>query len=439
MDTIMDNSVFYHIYPLGFCGAPLSNDNQTIPRIKKVTDWIPHIKQLGADAVYFGPVFSSDNHGYDTRDYATIDCRLGSNKDFKAVCDSLHQSGIKMVVDGVFNHVGRGFWAFTDVLQNREGSPYKDWFNISFDGNSPYNDRLWYEGWEGHYELVKLNLRNQNVVDHLFWAIGQWIEQFNIDGIRLDVAYLLDRDFMRSLKAFCRSKKSDFFLIGEMLFGDYNQIVNEEMLDSCTNYEGYKSLYSAFNSLNMFEVVHSLNRQYGPENWTLYKGKHLLTFLDNHDVSRIGTILTDKNHLPLAYGMLFLQPGIPCIYYGSEWGAQGAKQNGDPALRPSFDNPIENDLTAFISKLANIRKSHKAITHGGFSPLALTNKQTVFLREYQGERIIGAINADHGSYKTDLNLRDVTLQNLLTGEEARHNGTVALDMPPYSFNCYKII
>ena len=308
-------SVFYQIYPLGFCGAPFENDGRLEHRIKKVNDWIPHIKKVGANAIYFSPVFESDTHGYNTRDYTKIDTRLGTNEDFAEVCANLHKEGIKVVLDGVFNHVGRGFWAFQDVLKNREQSPYVNWFaRIAFDGNSNYNDGLWYEGWEGNYELVKLNLRNEDVINHIFDAIRGWVEEFDIDGLRLDVAYCLDHDFIRRLRRFCDELKPDFFLLGETLHGDYNQIMNDEMLHSVTNYECYKGLHSSFNSMNMFEINHSLLRQFGPENWTLYKGRHLLSFVDNHDVTRVASILNNKKHLPLIYALAFGMPGIPCVY-----------------------------------------------------------------------------------------------------------------------------
>ena len=212
-------SVFYQIYPLGFCGAPFENDGKQEDRILKVIDWIPHIVKLGANAIYFSPIFESDTHGYNTRDYTKIDCRLGSNEDFKQVCDKLHDAGIKVVLDGVFNHVGRGFFAFQDVLQNREGSRYRDWFHIDFGGNSNYNDGLWYEGWEGNYDLVKLNLRNEEVVQHIFAAVKGWVEEFDIDGLRLDVAYCLDHDFLRRLRQFTDSLKEEFFIVGETLRG----------------------------------------------------------------------------------------------------------------------------------------------------------------------------------------------------------------------------
>lgn len=208
-------SVFYQIYPLGFCGAPFENDGKEESRILKVIDWIPHIKKLGANAIYFSPVFDSDTHGYNTRDYRKIDCRLGTNEDFAKVCKELHENGIKVVLDGVFNHVGRGFWAFQDVLKNRENSPYKDWFHINFGGNSNYNDGLWYEGWEGHFDLVKLNLNNPQVVDHILECITNWVKEFDIDGLRLDVAYCLDKNFLKRLRQHCDWLKQDFVLIGE--------------------------------------------------------------------------------------------------------------------------------------------------------------------------------------------------------------------------------
>ena len=391
-------SVFYQIYPLGFCGAPFENDGVLTPRIRKVIDWIPHIKNLGANAIYFSPVFESDTHGYNTRDFCKIDVRLGTNEDFADVCQALHKEGIKVVLDGVFNHVGRGFWAFQDVLEKRWDSPYKDWFHISFDGNSNYNDGLWYEGWEGNYDLVKLNLCHPDVKQHIFDSIRSWVEEFDIDGLRLDVAYCLDENFVRELRAFCDSLKPDFFLVGEMLHGDYNPLMNDSMLHSATNYECYKGLFSSFNSMNMFEIIHSLLRQFGPENWTLYRGKHLLCFVDNHDVSRIASNLTNEQHLPLIYALCFGMPGIPCVYYGSEWGAKANKSEGDPALRACFDAPVENDLTAWISKLAAAKKSSNALNYGDFRSVVLTNRQCIFERKTDSERVLVAINADNVPY-----------------------------------------
>ena len=430
------NSVFYQIYPLGFCGAPFENDGIQESRILKVIDWIPHIKKVGANAIYFSPVFESDTHGYNTRDYTKIDVRLGTNEDFKEVCKKLHENNIKIVLDGVFNHVGRGFFAFQDILKNRENSKYKDWFHIDFGGNSNYNDGLWYEGWEGNYDLVKLNLRNEEVINHILNAIKGWIDEFDIDGLRLDVAYCLDKDFLKRLRNFANNVKPEFLLLGELLHGDYNQFVNNEMLHSCTNYECYKGLFSSFNSMNMFEIIHSLLRQFGPENWTLYRGKHLLSFVDNHDVSRIASNLTNKNHLPLIYAMAFGMPGIPCIYYGSEWGAEGNKSDGDNALRACFDTFIENDLCTWIGKLSTAHKNSKALCNGSFKSIVLTNHQCVFEREFEGERILVCINAGDYEYCANFDAGASSATDLITEEEIKFEGGVKL--PPYSAKYLKI-
>lgn len=423
-------SVFYQIYPLGFCGAPFENDGVEKSRILKVKEWIPHIRGIGADAIYFSPVFESDTHGYNTRDFRKIDCRLGSNEDFAEVCRSLHEAGIRVVLDGVFNHVGRGFWAFQDVLKNRENSPYLNWFHINLGGNSNYNDGLWYEGWEGNYDLVKLNLKNEEVVNHILESVRFWVETFDIDGLRLDVAYLLDHDFVRRLRSFCDGLKEDFFLVGEILHGDYKTLVNDQMLHSCTNYECYKGLYSSFNSMNLFEINHSLLRQFGPEGWTLYKGLHLMTFVDNHDVSRVASILTNEKHLPLIYALAFGMPGIPCIYYGSEWGAKGNKSDGDPALRPSFEEPVENELTEFVGKLSAAKKGSKALNYGGFRSVVLTNKQCIFERAVEGERVLVAINADSEPYTAHFDAGCGMAVDLITGREHDFGG--GSELPPCS-------
>ena len=429
-------SVFYQIYPLGFCGAPFENDGNLEHRITKVNDWIPHIKKLGADAIYFSPVFESDTHGYNTRDYKKIDCRLGTNEDFKEVVKSLHDSGIKVVLDGVFNHVGRGFWAFENVLKNRESSPYRDWFFIDFGGNSNYNDGLWYEGWEGNFDLVKINLRNEEVINHVLDAVKYWIEEFDIDGLRLDVAYCLDRDFLKRLRWFTGTLKEDFVLIGELLHGDYNQFVNDEMLHSCTNYECYKGIYSSFNSMNMFEIIHSLLRQFGAEPWTLYKGKHLLSFVDNHDVTRIASILENPNHLPLVYGMIFGMPGIPCVYYGSEWGAKAHKSEGDPALRACFDEPVENELSDIIGKMAKAHKNSMALCYGDFRSVVLQNRHCIFERKVDGERVLVAINADENPVTIHFDAGCGMAEDLITGKPHDFGG--GSELAPYSVQFWKM-
>ena len=251
---------------------------------------------------------------------------------------------------------------------------------------------------------MKLNLQNPAVVDYLLESVRRWADVFGVDGLRLDVAYMLDRDFMRRLHVFTRELKPDFVLIGETLHGDYNQIVNDEMLDSCTNYECYKGLYSSFNSVNMFEIAHSLHRQFGGDPWCIYRGKHLLSFVDNHDVPRLASILTDKSCLRPAYGMLFGMPGIPCVYYGSEWGIPGEKGglDGDWALRPALDEPAPNELTAFIKQLAHLRSADdaaaRALNYGAYRNVVIQNKQLLFERACDDATVLVAVNAVNEPY-----------------------------------------
>lgn len=427
-----NESVFYQIYTLNFCGAPKDNDGIVEHRILRLNDFMDYFEDLGIKAIYFNPVFSSDHHGYDTRDYYKIDERLGTNEDFVEICHQLHDRGIKVVLDGVFNHVGRGFFAFQDVLKNRENSVYKDWFRIDFNGNSPYNDGLYYEGWEGHYELVKLNLDNQDVQNYLLGAVDYWIDTFNIDGIRLDVAYSLPRWFMAMLKDHCRQRKDDFFLLGEVLGDNAGYMFSEAHLDSITDYPGFKGLWSSFNSLNMFEMAHTIKRNYGE----MYRGQTLFSFVDNHDVERIASKLTDIDKLPLIYGMLFSLPGIPCIYYGSEWGQTGRKEQGsDDSLRPEYTKPLPNDLTEYIKKLISLRNNYISLQKGDFKELVLTNRQFVFERTYQQERIIVALNLDEQDYLFSLNdCQHMT--SLIDQQEIENNGQICLK--PKSIQYFKV-
>lgn len=430
-----EESVIYQIYPLGMCGAPFENDGKQEHRILRVLDWIPHLKRLGVTAVLFNPLFESDTHGYNTRDYRKVDVRLGTNEDFKRVCDALHGAGIRIFLDGVFNHAGRGFGPFQDVLQKKRESPYKDWFYLNFDGNDSYNDGLWYEGWEGNYDLVKLNLDNEAVKNYLLESVGMWIDEFGIDGLRLDVAYMLNRNFLKALRWYVDQKKTEFYLIGEILGGDYKQIVNPEMCNSATNYECCKGLWSSFNSMNLFEINHSLMRQFGSDPWCLYRGMHLLSFVDNHDITRVASILNNPSHLPLIYALMFGMPGIPCIYYGSEWGVKGRKEDGDPCLRPVIEKTEWNELTEWIAKLSAAKKASEALCYGAFRSVLLTNRQCIFERKSENERVLVAVNADAEPFTAHFDAGCGQAWDLITGQMHDFGGGSVL--PAYSAAFWK--
>ncbi len=445
-------STFYQIYPIGFCGAPLHNDGIQEHRIKRVAEWADYLEELGVGAVLLNPVFESSAHGYDTRDFTKIDCRLGTNDDFVEVVRELHDHGIRVVLDAVFNHVGREFWAFQDVREKRWDSPYRDWFFINFEGDSAFGDGFWYEGWEGCFDLVKLNLRNPAVVEYLLDIVRAWRYEFDIDGLRLDVAYSLDHDFIRRLRQVANDITAasepgrDFVLIGETLHGDYSQIVNDGMLHSCTNYECYKGLYSSFNSQNMFEIAHSLHRQFGGDPWCIYRGLHLLSFADNHDVTRLASILTEPRAIRPAYGLLFGMPGIPCLYYGSEWGQAGVKgAHDDYDLRPEFVEPEPNELTEYLKGLIAARADSRALNYGSYRNVVITNKQLLFERaadmdgEHPAERVLVAVNAVDEPFTLQADELRGTFADLLDADGAPVELDGSLELAPFEVRYLKTL
>lgn len=402
----VNESIMYNIYPLGFCDAPKDNDGILTYRLDKIYEWLPHFKSLNVNAIVFNPVFESTRHGYDTIDYKMIDKRLGDNQSFKKICDTLHQNGIKVILDGVYNHVGRDFWAFKDVQQNLQGSQYCSWFqNLNFGGPSPKGDPFWYEGWAGHFDLVKLNLQNQDVVNYLLDATRFWIDEFDIDGLRLDAADCVDIEFFKKLRKTCEEKKSDFWLYGEITHGDYNRWANPEVLHSVTNYECYKGIYSSHNDHNYFEIAHSLNRQFG--NGGIYSNIYTYNFVDNHDVNRIASTLKEQEHLQNVYTLMYCMPGVSSIYYGSEWGIKGQRNDhSDYELRPCINlcNIVHNNLLQHIQKLGIVRKSLEALKYGSFENVVIKNEQLVFKRKTDSQTVYIALNLSCNEQYVDFNI-----------------------------------
>lgn len=394
MSTWYEQAIFYHMYPLGITGAPKINvQTEVTDRFKELDQWIPHIRSLGCNAIYIGPLFESSSHGYDTRDYKLVDRRLGTNDDFREFTKLCHENGIKVVVDGVFNHTGREFFAFKDIQEKKWDSPYKDWYKgVNFGWQSPLGDPFGYEAWQGHFELPCLNLYNQQVKDYLFDVIRFWVDEFDIDGIRLDCANILDFNFMKEMRAKTASMKPDFWLMGEVIHGDYSRWVNPEMLHSVTNYELHKSIYSGFNDHNFFEIAHNVRRLEAI-------GRQLYTFLDNHDEDRIASKLKVKEHLYPVYTCLMTLPGIPSIYYGGEWGTEGKRTSTcDDDLRtciPAEKIPELNcELTDFISRLGKIHEENEELHTGKYQELLLTNRQYAYARWGNNSLIITALNND---------------------------------------------
>ncbi len=454
-----DEAVFYHIYPLGLTGAPRLNPyGEPEHRLCGLLPWIRHIRGLGCTGIYIGPLFESVGHGYETTDYRKLDSRLGTNEDLKAFVRECHDQGLRVIFDGVFNHTGRDFFAFRDLKERRENSPYKDWYcNVNFWGNNEYNDGFSYENWGGYNLLVKLNQRNPAVRDYICDVVRYWISEFDVDGIRLDAADVLDFDFMKALRATADQAGRDFWLMGEVIHGDYSRWANESTLHSVTNYMMHKALYSGHNDHNYFEIAHTIRHIDSMTGGRQYC-RSLYTFVDNHDVERISTKLMNKAHYVPVHILLCTLPGIPSIYYGSEFGIDGPKHRGgsDDAIRPSihladFDPDPEGRTDSFettchvvpgldpaktmalIQALGRIRSQVPHLAYGDYEERVLTTRQYAFARRMGDTEVITAVNNDDQPCALTIHARTGQYTDALSGAKASsRDGNLCVTVPANS-------
>ncbi len=418
-----DEAVFYHIYPLGMTGAPKQNSySEPVHRLNTLLPWISHIKEIGCNAIYIGPLFESVGHGYETTDYKKLDSRLGTNEDLTNFVSECHKQGIRVILDGVFNHTGRDFFAFQDIKQNRENSQYKDWYcNVNFWGNNSFNDGFSYENWGGYDLLAKLNQRNPAVRDYICDVIRFWVREFDIDGIRLDAADVMDFEYMKALRQVANEVKPDFWLMGEVIHGNYSRWANDGTLHSVTNYMLHKALYSAHNDHNYFEIAHTI--KYVSD--MVGNRLNLYTFVDNHDVERIYTKLNNKAHFVPVHVMLYTLPGIPSIYYGSEFGIEGRKERGsDDSLRPvlNFEDYKDalktNPCTKLISALGKIRQNTPALCYGDYKELELQTTHFAYERNLDGKTVIITVNNSDSDVNMNLPCdNSAEYVGALTGEQ----------------------
>ncbi|MAT41695.1 MAG: alpha-amylase [Anaerolineaceae bacterium] len=435
-------SNFYHIYPLGMFGAPKKNDfsSPVEYRLDILYSWLDHLEWLGVNTIYLGPIFESEKHGYDTMDYFKIDRRLGDETSFKKLADEIHRRDMRIILDGVFNHVGRSHFAFRDVQMKGQNSDYASWFaGLEFNRQSPLGDPFTYATWDGHFSLPKLNLKKPTVREYLLSAVRYWMDTWQIDGLRLDAADCLDFEFIEDLNKLTKGINPDFWLMGEVVHGNYSNWAKTGHLDSVTNYECYKGLYSSLNDENYFEIAYALNRQFGPSG--IYRDLFLYNFVDNHDVNRIGSQLTNSDHLFPLYGLLFTMPGVPSVYYGSEWGIPGKRtQYTDEALRPPVDlNTVMNNgpfpaLPGFIKKLISLRKIYPALSEGGYEEVLVQHKIFVFRRTLAGKTIYVMLNASDQEYVLgNIGLStNSAWKDVLNDEQINSNQMESLMIPSYS-------
>ncbi len=435
----VQHALWWQVYPLGFLGCPTqAQDNQPIAhRLPALTNWLDYLVELGANGLALGPIFASESHGYDTIDHRRIDPRLGTEDDFLALVAAAKQRGIRVLLDGVFNHVGRGHPAFQDVLRHGPSSAYADWFRLFWPSHWQPGTEPDYAHFEGHRRLVDLNHDNPKVVDEIADVMTYWLDR-GVDGWRLDAAYAVPPSFWAAVLPRVRARHPQAFFVGEVIHGDYAQIVRDSGLDSLTQYELWKSSWSSINDANFFELAWTLTRHN-----ELLKTFPPLTFVGNHDVTRIASQLRDPRHLAHALVVLLTVGGIPSIYYGDEQGLTGVKEErfgGDDEIRPAFpDSPDSPDQRApggpnaavtlrretltLHRELIGLRRRNPWLHRAQTTQLHLTNEQFCYETRAEGQRLVVALNlAD-----TPAALPAITCGAVLAGRlDRRPNGRLSL-------------
>lgn len=410
-----EDTILYHIYALGALGVLDGPRDPAGPApLSRLEGWIPAMRRVGANTMLLGPVFESEHHGYDTVDLLRVDSRLGSNRDLARLSERLRGEGMRLVLDAVLNHVGRSHPLVQEVAREGARSPKARWI-AGYAPEKPGCGGLpfAYEGWKSHHDLVRLDTSNPEVRAWLTDSVMQWITEFGIAGLRLDAADCIDREFLRTLGERCRERDPSFLLVGEAVHGDhYAPLLRDSRLDAVTNYEAYKSLWSSHNDANFHELAWTLDRLFGTDG--ICRGRLLQTFVDNHDVDRAASTLRDPAHLYTLHGLLFAMPGIPSIYYGSEFGVAGRRAPGnDRPLRPFLDPetlPFQAphpDLAGAIARFAAARRASKATRTGSYRRLHVDMAAIAFLRQDGDD--LAAIAANAGGKEVSIPVKDAAL------------------------------
>ena len=324
-------AIFWGVFPLGFTGGEDVLDDPERPpehRLRRLTGWLDHLVVLGCNGLLLNPLFASMSHGYDTLDYFRIDPRVGDLDDFDALVAACHERGIRVVLDGVFNHVGRGYPGLDEVLARGEEAPAAHLFKLRTE-----NGVVTAEVFEGEQQLVELNHADPSVQQLVRDVMTYWLER-GVDGWRLDAAYAVPPEFWSSVIPAVRERFADAWFLGEMIHGDYAGYAATAGLDSITQYELWQAMWSSIENHNFYELEHTLGRHA-----ELCERIVPFTFLDNHDTSRVASQIGDRRHWGHAIALLLFLPGIPCLYYGDELGLIGVKEQrlgGDDAIRPTM-------------------------------------------------------------------------------------------------------
>jgi cyclomaltodextrinase len=443
----VEHAIWWQIYPLGFVGAPLTTDNASdntgnntgasgtelpvVHRLDRIIGWLDYALELGVSGIALGPIFQSETHGYDTTDYFTIDPRLGDKADFERLVSEAHTRGLRILLDGVFNHVGRSFPPFQRAVTVDDAAEAAWFIRADSSDSAGPNDRD-FVSFEGHSALVELNHAEPAVADFITEVMTYWLG-LGADGWRLDAAYAVSSDFWATVLPRVQHSNPDAYIFGEVLHGDYSAFVAESRAHSVTQYELWKAIWSGVSEKNFFELAWSMDRH----------GEFLdtfvpVTFVGNHDVTRIASAIPDERHLAHALVILFTVGGTPSVYYGDEQGFRGVKEQragGDDAVRPEFPADGPGELSALgwpiyrlHTALIGLRRRHPWLHRAAPVQRELAN-------EFYAYEVAGTATTDAGDTPerllVTLNLADApkTLQvdgaaELLLGEATVSSTTV---------------
>jgi cyclomaltodextrinase len=394
-----DHVIWWHVYPLGFVDAEksaLPPGSEPVPRLRAFTSWLDYLVELGCNGLALGPVFRSATHGYDTVDHFAVDPRLGTDDDLRLLIEECHSRGVRVLLDGVFNHVGRDHPYFQDVLTHGRSSAYASWFRIDWDAPGP--DGFGYQTFEGHANLVALNHTEPAVVEYVASVLRHWL-RVGADGWRLDAAYAVAPDFWRSTVGQVRPAHPDAWFVGEMIHGDYAGYLAASGLDSVTQYELWKATWSALADRNLFELAWALKRHA-----EFAAGFLPQTFLGNHDVTRLADQIGDERHIGHAIAVLATLPGVPSVYAGDEQAFRGQKEHragGDDAVRPPF--PASPDELApygwpvyrMHQQLLGLRRRLPWLVRGVPTQELVANTALTYrVNGPDGQRVLVALNVD---------------------------------------------
>ncbi|MDR7037498.1 cyclomaltodextrinase [Methylobacterium sp. BE186] len=401
MSAWIEHAVWWQIFPLGFVGAEPEARRETAVthRLTHLQAWLDYAAELGVSGIALGPIFAASTHGYDTTDPFRIDPRLGDEADFDALIEAARSRHLRILLDGVFHHVGRAHPAFREVLDRGPQAERAHWFRLSWPRGTAPGTEPDYACFEGHRQLVTLNHDEPEVADHVAAIMNHWLAR-GADGWRLDAAYAVPRRFWAGVLPRVRAAHPDAYIVGEVIHGDYAGFVQDTGLDAVTQYELWKAIWSALNDRNLFELAHALERHNG------YLDSFVpLTFVGNHDVTRIASRLGDERHLPHALAILFACGGTPSIYAGDEQAFRGVKEErvgGDDAIRPAFPPspaglaPYGWPIYRLHQTLIALRRRHPWLHRARARKVHLTNEQLVLTMNEGTRRLLLALNLADG-------------------------------------------